>query len=285
MTNKIIYYYQTFTSLKPILQEPITVTHIHLSSIHFGYNKDKTPYIHLNDYEPDNYQFDDLWDELELAHSKGIKIILMVGGAGGAFTNLFSNFNTYYKLLCDTINQHSIISGIDLDVEEFTSINNIKFLINKINNDFGNDFIISMAPISIALEFNGPGLGGFSYKQLLKSDEGKRINYFNGQFYGCFNFESFKNVVDNGFPADKIVIGMLSSNFNSVNFNEALNEVKKIKDIYSNFGGVFVWEYFQAYPNNPAIWANKMHDAINNRTICESIYLKIKKNLKYLCLS
>ena len=46
MTNRIIYYYQTFTGLKPILNKDI-VTHIHLSSIHFGTNSDNSPYIHL----------------------------------------------------------------------------------------------------------------------------------------------------------------------------------------------------------------------------------------------
>ena len=43
------------SSKKNILeQDPITVTDIFISSIHFGYNLDKTPYIHLNDYPPSN---------------------------------------------------------------------------------------------------------------------------------------------------------------------------------------------------------------------------------------
>ena len=47
--NRIIYYYQTFVGLKPILVENTPVTHIHLSAVHFGKNKDGTPYIHIND--------------------------------------------------------------------------------------------------------------------------------------------------------------------------------------------------------------------------------------------
>ena len=46
--NRIILYYQTFTSLKPILRKPVYVTHIHVSSIHFGTNPDSSLYIHLN---------------------------------------------------------------------------------------------------------------------------------------------------------------------------------------------------------------------------------------------
>ena len=38
---KIIYYYQTFNDLNKILYPNTPVTHIHLSAIHFGNNKDK----------------------------------------------------------------------------------------------------------------------------------------------------------------------------------------------------------------------------------------------------
>ena len=93
---KIIYYYQTFNSLQPILYQATPVTHIHLSSIHFGNNLDNSPYIHLNDYPPNNKIFDSVWKELSQAEKYNITTILMVGGAGGAFTNLFSNFDIYY---------------------------------------------------------------------------------------------------------------------------------------------------------------------------------------------
>ena len=101
MVNKIIYYYQTFTTLKPILVKDTVVTHIHLSSIHFGVTDDsnKDPYIHLNDNHPDDPIFDNVWKELDEADKLGIEIILMIGGAGGAFAKLFSNYNVYYNLL------------------------------------------------------------------------------------------------------------------------------------------------------------------------------------------
>ena len=60
--KKIIYYYQTFSDLTPILIENPIVTHIHISSIHFGIdNKTKQPYIHLNDNEPNDPKFNKLW--------------------------------------------------------------------------------------------------------------------------------------------------------------------------------------------------------------------------------
>ena len=87
MSPKIIYYYQTFTDLKDILYEGCPVTHIHLSSIHFGTNNDGSPYIHLNNNEPTDKVFDDVWKDLEDASSMGIKIVLMIGGAGGAYND------------------------------------------------------------------------------------------------------------------------------------------------------------------------------------------------------
>ena len=154
--NKIIYYYQTFTTLKPILYQNTPVTHIHLSSIHFGLNKN-LPYIHLNDYDTKNKIFDNVWKELKIANNLGIKIVLMIGGAGGAYNTLFSDFKTYYKLLKDVLDTYPVISGVDLDIEEYVSIDNVKMLINRIKSDFPK-FIISMAPIQSSLQNDYPGL-------------------------------------------------------------------------------------------------------------------------------
>ena len=76
----------------------------------------------------------------------------MVGGAGGAFSQLFSNYQEYYKLLKKTVLEYPFISGIDLDIEETTKISDVKKLISQINIDFGKEFIISMAPVSASLE-------------------------------------------------------------------------------------------------------------------------------------
>ena len=267
MMKRIIYYYQTFVGLKDILNcdNPV-VTHIIVSSIHFGNNTDNSPYIHLNDYEPDNEKFIPLWNELEKASKKGIKIMIMVGGAGGAYGTLFSDFNTYYNMLKKTINNHNYICGIDLDIEENVNLNNVKMIINKLEEDFGKDFIITMAPIASSLTNDFTGMGGFVYKKLFESPEGKRINWFNGQFYGSYSLEIFEDAVNNGYPSDKIVMGMLSGNYDEDNFENALVEINKISKKYSNFGGVFTWEYLDCPPNklNHYDWAKLMHSAMNN---------------------
>ena len=96
MSNRrIIYYYQTFSGLTSIHKQDTPVTHIHLSAIHFGNNPDGSPYIHLNNYPPDDKRFDSVWNEITIAHNLGIKIVLMMGGSGSAFTDLFNNFDVY----------------------------------------------------------------------------------------------------------------------------------------------------------------------------------------------
>ena len=65
MTNKIIYFYQTFNGLDNIINLLFKnrVTDIILSSVHFGYDSGN-PYIHLNDYPNPNHSiFDTVWDQ------------------------------------------------------------------------------------------------------------------------------------------------------------------------------------------------------------------------------
>lgn len=265
--HKIIYYYQTFTGLSSILYSDSPVTHIHLSAVHFGNNPDGTPYIHLNNYPPENSKFDTVWDELAQAKRLGIKIVLMLGGAGSAYTKLFQKFDIYYPLLVKTIKKYSVIDGIDLDIEEYVSLDNIKMLITKIDKDFGKDFIISMAPVQGALQRDISGLGGFVYKDLYKSPLGKRINYFNGQFYNDYSVEAYRQIVQNGYPEEKVVMGMISSQ----NFQNNLKVVRHLSEEFSKFGGVYNWEYFNSPPKgktNPGKWAYMMKEAIEPSSYC-----------------
>ena len=279
MNHRIIFYYQTFTSLQPLLIKNTVVTHIHVSSIHFGYDNDNDnkPYIHLNDDPPTANKFIDVWKQLEEASKLGIKIILMVGGAGGAFSRLFSNFDIFYLLLMDTIRKYPFICGIDLDVEEPVPLNNIKMLISKLDQDFGKEFIITMAPVAYALENNTPGMGGFLYNELYKSEEGQRIDYFNTQFYYDYSSDSYEKVINNGYPASKVVLGMTSS----MDINNSKKIVAELSKKYPDFGGVFDWEYINAPPDgekDPYQWAIEMNTSM---TISNPSYLDMIINFLY----
>jgi len=245
MNKRIIYYYQTFVGLKDILDSTNAVTHLHVSSIHFG-KTNNIPYIHLNDNVPNDSLFDSLWLDLKQAKELNIKIVLMVGGAGGAFQTLFSDFDTYYPLLKNLINdKRDLIDGIDLDIEEYVDIKNVEKLIHILKSDFGRDFIITMAPVQYSMENDTPGMGGFVYKDIY-STCGNMIDYFNVQCYSDYSFNSYDTIIKNGYPEDKIVMGSISSQ----NLDSNLNTVKQCINVYPKFGGVFNWEYFDSPPDS-----------------------------------
>lgn len=254
---KTCYYYQTFVGLKKILSHINDTDIIIISSIHFDKDNNGNKLMYLNDNLPNDTIFDKLWKETENCFEKGITILLMVGGAGGAYTNLFNDFEIYYPQLKKLVEDRPQIHGINLDIEESVSLDNVKMLIRKLKQDFGNNFSLSMAPISEAMVTDNPGIGGFSYKELYNSDEGNMIDYFNVQCYYSFSFTTYDNIIKNGYPPDKIIIGMESGQFDSNSFKNALNELKQCLDKYPTMLGVFDWEYLDAPPDkdDPSQWA------------------------------
>ena len=132
---KTIYYYQTFVGLDKALTHIEDVDVFIVSSIHFGNGSSKgkgKKSIYLNDNKPYDPIFNELWFQTEKASVQGTTIMLMMGGAGKAYKELFSDFDTYYPQLKQLIMDKSWIKGIDLDIEESVSIDNVKMLINRL---------------------------------------------------------------------------------------------------------------------------------------------------------
>ena len=192
----IMYYYQSFNNkLKQLVDINIpNKINIYLSSIHFGTTFDGEPYINLNNDVPENHK--SLLDEIEYVsnNSSNITFFAMMGGAGGAYETFFSDFEIYYKLLYNFIESFNI-KGLDLDVEETTSIKNIEKLILRLKNDFGTKFIISMAPIAGSMIADTGSMGGYIYKELFNSEAGKLIDWFNVQCYYCYNEDTFDKII------------------------------------------------------------------------------------------
>lgn len=256
---KTIYYYQTFVGLQDLFSHPQDIDIINISSVHFNELPDGTKQIYLNDNPPDSEKFRDLWWETKLLYQQGVTIMLMIGGAGGAYTELFRDFKTYYPQLKDLLMKQDHIGGIDLDVEEPVDINQIKMLIRLLKHDFPH-FKISMAPIASSMTSDIPGMGGFSYKDLYKSYEETLIDWYNVQCYDSFSFDTYEKIIKNGYPEEKIVMGMESGQFDNTNFHLALNEVRRICEVYPKACGVYDWEYLNAPPDShdPSVWCRKM---------------------------
>ena len=241
---KTIYYYQTFVGLHNLFVHLQDIDVIIVSSIHF----DKSQ-IYLNDNLPNDKIFDELWSQTHYASAQNTTIILMIGGAGGAYQELFKDFENNYKQLKEV------------------KIDDIKMFMDRLIKDFGDNFLLTMAPVSISLMHDFSGMGGFSYKELYESKQGKYIKWFNTQCYASFSKDTYDRIIKNGYPPEKIVMGMMSGQFDKTNFKTALNEVKKIKDKYPNMSGVYDWEYLDAPPDehDPSIWCKLMKQIIKKR--------------------
>ena len=117
-----------------------------------------------------------------------------------------------------------------------------------------------MAPVASSMSSDNPGMGGFSYKELYESAEGQMIDYFLCQCYDSFSVETYDSIIDNGYPENKIVMGMMSGQFKGDSFKKPVHDVKSK---YPMVCGFFDWEYLNAPPNkdDPSKWAKIIKEA------------------------
>ncbi|KAJ2997400.1 hypothetical protein NUW58_g664 [Xylaria curta] len=274
--HRVVIYYQTglgtdvtHVPLLPLIQaEPaISVTHLLIAALHII---DDDGGIHLNDHRPDDPVFDLMWTEAAQLQTAGVKVMCMVGGAArGSFQRLDSDdasFERYYAPLHNLIGSHNI-QGLDIDVEENFSLKGVIRLIDRLKADFGSDFIITLAPVAAALTEGGGNLSGFSYFEL-DAQRGSSIAFYNAQFYfGWGNAGSardYESILDDGFAANRVVMGLLSNPANGNGFVNLDSEAAVLRELVTenaNFGGVANWEYFNSLPGGTAApyqWASWM---------------------------
>jgi chitinase len=222
-----------------------------------------------NDHVPGDPRYLTLWAELRILQASGIKILGMLGGAAkGSFTRLDlddATFEAYYLPLRDLIRERGL-DGLDLDVEEPMTLAGIIRLIDRLKADFGDTFIVTLAPVAAALISDNPqhNLSGFSY-EALEVMRGKQIGWYNTQFYcgwgDMSKTDGFDFMIARGWPANKIVIGMVTNPGNGSGWVpfEILQEVLiTLKSRYPGLGGVMGWEYFNSLPGDrdrPWEWA------------------------------
>jgi hypothetical protein len=235
-----------------------------VAAFHLGYDNQGNPYIHLNDNPPGDPMFDVMWPEVATLQGYGVTARMMLGGAAqGSYADLFSHWHTFYPILRQTLARYKL-NGIDLDVEETVKLRDIKRLIDRLYADFGPGFLITLAPVSSALS-GGSNLSGFNYDHLYHSLEGKKIAWFDAQFYSGFGSLSstrdYDNVIAHGYPARLVVAGTIANpadGFGYLPIATITTTVKQLVAKYPKFGGVFAWEYFNALPGgptDPAKWA------------------------------
>ncbi|KAI0166553.1 glycoside hydrolase superfamily [Xylariaceae sp. FL1272] len=262
--KRVVVYYQSklgsgddHVSLLPLIQQgTIDVTHVLIAAVHI-----QDP-IHINDLPPTDPTFDEMWTEVGQLQAAGVRVGCMVGGAAaGSWPALEQGdaFEANYKLLHDLIGNYNL-QVVDLDVEQSFSLDGAVALINRLKTDFP-DIEITLAPVASALS-GGGNLSGFDYIQL-EAQAGGSIAFYNAQFYSGFADASttgdYESILDDGWPANKVVMGLLSNSANGNGFVDLDTTSQVIEELTTEngeFGGVANWEYFNSLPDpaNPWMW-------------------------------
>ena len=239
-----------------------------LAAIHVNWEPDN---LTLNDDRPDHPKYTQLWDEVVVLQDSGIKVLGMLGGAAkGSFARLdfsesrtdipMARFEAYYAPLRAFIQRHNL-DGLDLDVEEEMSLPGIIHLIDRLKADFGQSFILTLAPVATALMHERPHLSGFDYK-LLEASRGSSIAWYNAQFYcgwgGIHNTDAYDEIIRNGWRPDKVVAGMLTNPKHAASGYIPLEWTAPVLSLlvekYPNFGGVMGWEFIDGLPQEAQPW-------------------------------
>ena len=235
--------------------------------------------IHINSRESitlnnDPYmaaKYAQLWEEVGVLKAGGIKVMGMLGGAShGSFAALdgeFQSFEEYYALLHQLVTWTGL-DGLDLDVEEAMSLAGAIRLIDRLKEDFGKEFLITLAPVAPAM-YGQQNLSGFDYESLEKALPGK-INWYNTQFYcgwGCLKSTAdYDRIIMRGWPPNKIVVGLVTNPENCAGWlrdGELKSTLTALVQKYPSFAGVMGWEYFNSMTEadgegRPWCWAQLM---------------------------
>lgn len=270
---RVVCYHQThyrdngdYVSILPLLTEATGVTHVILAAIHLNSPPGN---ITLNDSPPDAPHNTPLWDELLVLQDSGIAVLGMLGGAAqGSFTRLDQSeaeFEAYYLPLRAMIRMHNL-DGLDLDVEEDMSLSGVIRLVDRLKADFGDAFLLTLAPVAPALH-RGPSLSGFDY-EALEVLRGGKIAWYNTQFYcgwgTMLDTVGYEMITACGWPVEKVVVGVVTNPGNGDGFvaMELLEGVlEALVERFEGFGGVMGWEYFNSLPGGlerPWEWAKCM---------------------------
>ncbi|KAL8995643.1 MAG: hypothetical protein Q9169_004652 [Polycauliona sp. 2 TL-2023] len=279
-TPRVVIYHQThythdgkYISLLPLLTEAtdvVNVTHLVLAAIHLN----SPGNIHLNERPPTDDLFIPLWEEIRILQDVGVKVLGMLGGAAqGSFQRLDgidAEFEEYYVPLRDMIRECGF-DGLDLDVEEEMSLLGVIRLIDRLKSDFGQDFLITLAPVATALQ-GRRHLSGFDY-EALEVMRGHQIAWYNVQFYNNWGnltwLEGYGGIIHLGWKAEKVVAGVLTNPGNGtqgwVETEELARTIAMLKMLFPGFGGIMGWEYYNSTPGGeqkPWEWAEVVGRAI-----------------------
>ena len=164
--------------------------------------------------------------------------------------HIIESFEAHYQLLHELV-KWTGLDGLDVDAEEAVSLSAVIRLIDRLKQDFGQSFVITLAPVASAM-LAQQNLSGFDYEALEKAFAAN-IAWYNTMFYcgwGCMETTSdYDRIIARGWPASKVVVGLVTNPANGAGWvaDKPLREtLTALKNRYHGFAGVMGWEYFNA---------------------------------------
>ncbi|KAJ9114955.1 hypothetical protein QFC20_001330 [Naganishia adeliensis] len=185
--------------------------------------KRRVLHLTLNDNDPDDPYYDEVWKEKAALQAKGVKTLLLIGGAAhgtiseldyapGSFEHNQERFEVAYGLVRDLLIRKNF-DDLDLDVEEPMTQSGAERFIRRIRQDFSKSFLVTMSPMAPGLQ-GGRELSLLDYSNLEQTC-GDMINWYHVQFYNGWgsagDAEGYEKLVETGFDPSRLVLAILSS--------------------------------------------------------------------------
>jgi hypothetical protein len=143
--------------IRELVDLPTGLTHLYVAAWHVNGARNVT----LNDLPPTHEVNDGFWRDVRAIQRSGVKVLAMLGGAArGSYEQLRLRGDDYLEhyhpmleryLPLMVLLKHYGFDGIDLDVEEHMTLDDVRRLINRVRADFGSNFLITLAPVFPAM--------------------------------------------------------------------------------------------------------------------------------------
>lgn len=216
-------------------------------------------HLTLNDHDPYDAYYDEVWKEKAALQAKGVKTLLLIGGAAhgtiseldyapGSFESNQERFETAYGLVRDLLIRKQF-DGLDLDVEEPMTQSGAERFIRRIRQDFPKTFLITMSPMAPGLQ-GGRELSLLDYSGL-EATCGHLINWYHVQFYNGWgdagDAGGYEKLVETGFDPSRLVLAVLSSPVHGhgfIDIDQLKHAVDQMTTGHPTLAGVACWEYF-----------------------------------------
>ena len=263
--------------ISPFITEATGVTHIVVGTVHLS-SPIHYPQDASRNHDPVNSpKYESVWKEIRKLGKSKLKVLLKLDSVRALDSISLEDpdsdrFEELYLplrkiLVSDTFD------GIDLDVNETTTINSIVRLIDRFRTDFSKQFLITVSfPVAA---FQGKDHPAGYDCELLEAIRGDQIAWYNSKFYSsdsCASFldvSEYQAIEDRGWLMQKIVVGLSTRPSHQAGY-VSLAALKLLLATLSashrrSFGGIGGWTYHErsrADLKEPWEWAAAVSDLV-----------------------